>query len=114
MNQHSTLTPSTWQQTSIIFQLANIGSEIERTILWKNKGNSDYSQKAFDRALELISLSMSAPLTYSQYKEFARVRELLIDWQTGANEWHSTDDMWQKYFYAFTYAAQNQKKYPAP
>ena len=110
MKYHTTLTQETWSKTPIVFQLANIGSEIERTISWKQRGNTEYSRKAFFRALELIDLSSSGPLTYPQQKEFTRMRELLVDWLMGTNKWHSTDGMWQKYFYAFTYASRNIKK----
>lgn len=108
MKYHTTLTQESWSNTPIIFQLANIGSEIERTISWKKKNNTEYSNKAFYRALELIDLSSSGKLTYSQQKEFTRMRELLVDWFIGKNEWHSTDAMWQKYFLAFAIAARNQ------
>ena len=107
MKYHTTLTQETWSKTPIVFQLANIGSEIERTISWKQKGNIEYSHKAFDRALELLDLSLSGPLTYPQQKEFTRMRELLVDWFIGTNKWHSTDKLWQRYFYAFAYAARN-------
>lgn len=108
MKYHTTLTQEAWSKTSIVFQLANIGSEIERTISWKQKGNVEYSRKAFYRALELIYLSSSGPLTRPQQKEFTRMRELLVDWHMGTNKWHSTDAMWQKYFLAFAVASRNQ------
>lgn len=108
MTDHATLQASSWQSTSICFQLANIGSEVERTISWKKKGNREYSQKAFERALELLEFSRSAPLPFATQKELARIRELLVDWHLGTNEYGSTDASWQRYFHAFTFAVRNR------
>jgi len=86
--------------------MANIGSEIERTIKWKQKGNTAYSSHAFKRALELIDLTLTGHLSFPEYKEISRMRELLVDWQLGENIYKSTDILWQKYFAAFTFASR--------
>ena len=39
-------------------QLANVGCDIERTIQWKKKGDIDYSAKSFERAMELLDLTI--------------------------------------------------------
>jgi len=49
--QHKNLASGGWQKLSFFEQMANIGSEVERTIKWKNKGNAEYSRLAFGRAL---------------------------------------------------------------
>lgn len=103
--QHS-ITPDEWSKLPICFRMANIGSEVERTIRWKQKGNNEYSAKAFERALELIDITRASPLTYSQYKELSRTRELLVDWYIGNNIYHSTDNQWKRYFFAFTKASR--------
>jgi hypothetical protein len=41
----------------LIEQLANIGSEVERALNWRDKGNLIYSQRALEGALELIGLN---------------------------------------------------------
>ena len=90
---------------TIVEQLANVGSEVERAISWKKKGNPEYSQTAFFRALELLDLSLQATKIGSRLKELARLRETLVDYFFGENTWKSSDQLWHTYFYAFTYAA---------
>ena len=50
--QHQQLAEGRWNKLSFLEQMANVGSEVERTLRWKEKGNSRYSQLAFFRALE--------------------------------------------------------------
>lgn len=56
---HKGLTPDRWFAFSLFEQLANVGCEIDRTINWKKEGNLDYSKKAFERALEPLSLTIA-------------------------------------------------------
>jgi hypothetical protein len=84
--------------------MANIGSEVERTIKWKNK-NKEYSDKALERALELIDLTLADPKNRIRLREVARMREVLVDYFYYNNIYGSTDELWRKYFYSFNYAA---------
>jgi hypothetical protein len=104
--QHKNLAGGGWQKLSFFEQMANIGSEVERTIKWKNKGNVEYSQMAFERALELIDLTIDNEKSKSRLKELSRVREMLADYFVFDNEYSSTDKSWQNYFYAFNFAAR--------
>lgn len=106
---HKTLLPNRWFEFSLIEQLANVGSDIERTIQWRKKGNLEYSQQAFERALELIDLTVADPKNRKRLKEVVRVREALVDFFVYDNEYNSTDESWQKYFFAFNYAAALQR-----
>ena len=103
---HKGLTPEHWFTFSLFEQLANVGCEIERTISWKKQENSDYSKKAFDRALELLSFTIVDPKNRGpRLKELVCTREALIDHFMYDNEYNSTDESWQSYFFAFNYAA---------
>jgi hypothetical protein len=104
--QHQTLAKGRWKTLSLSEQLANIGSEVERTISWKKKGNKDYSRMAFYRALELIDITLTCPITPGGLREIARVREGLVDWFMGENIYKSTNSVWQNYFMNFTIAAR--------
>jgi hypothetical protein len=104
--QHKNLASGGWQKLSFFEQMANIGSEVERTIKWKNKGNAEYSQMAFDRALELLDLTVSMEKNKSHLKELLRAREALADYFVFDNDYQSTDKSWQNYFYAFNFAAR--------
>ena len=104
--QHQELANGRWEKLSFVEQMANIGSEVDRAIIWKNKNNLDYSRLAFDRALELLDLSIAATKIFSRLKELLRVREALADFFVFDNEYKSTDKDWQDYFLAFNYAAR--------
>lgn len=104
--QHKDLAAGRWSTFSLVEQMAHIGSEVERTINWKRKGNLSYSQKAFERALELLDLTLADKKLKGRLKEVARVREILVDYFIGNNEYASTEAAWQKYFLQFAYAAR--------
>jgi len=103
MLQHKHLASGAWNRLNLTEQLANVGSEVERAISWKNKGNEEYSKKAFYRALELLTLTKSSCKEKSKLKEVARVYELLVDYFEGENQYRSSDKLWQKYFFPFNY-----------
>jgi len=103
--QHQQLAAGKWRELSLVGQLANIGSEVERTILWRSK-NPAYSRLAFERALELIDLTLADGKNRQRCKEIARVREVLGDYFVGDNVWKSTDELWRSYFYPFNFAAR--------
>ena len=105
---HTELASGRWAQLSFIEQMANIGSEVERALNWKNKGNLEYSQKAFERALELIDLSLDTIKEFSRLRELARAREALTDFFVGNNEFSSNEASWKKYFFSFTYAMRKE------
>lgn len=104
--QHKQLAGGRWQKLSLVEQMANIGSEVERTIKWKKKGNKEYSNLAFERALELLDLTIADPKNKNRLKEITRVREALVDYFVFDNSYHSSDKQWQKYFYSFNFAAR--------
>ena len=105
--QHKNLASGGWQKLSFFEQMANIGSEVERTIKWKNKGNAEYSRLAFGRALELLDLTIDNEKSPSRLKELLRMREMLADYFAFDNEYGSTDQLWQNYFLAFNHLARS-------
>lgn len=104
--QHKNLASGKWQELSLIHQLANIGSEIFRTISWKQKNNLVYSQMAFDRGIELLDLAIADSKNIGRLKELCRLREILIDYFLFDNQYKSSDQLWQNYFFAFNFAAR--------
>lgn len=107
--QHKNLASGSWAKMPLYLQLANVGSEVERAISWKEKGNIEYSQKAFGRALELLALTKNACKKKSQLKEVARIYEFLVDYFTGENKYGSSDELWRKYFNSHTYLAAKRR-----
>jgi len=106
INQHKELSAGRWGRMSLTEQMANIGSEVGRALNWRSKGKEDLSRKACCRALELIDLSMGSVKTYPRLKELARLREAVVDYFWGANQFSSSDLLWRKYFDHFNYAAR--------
>jgi len=104
--QHKELAAGRWYLLTFFEQMANIGSEIERSILWGKKNNPEYCQMAFDRALELLDLTLMDKRNITRLRELARVREALADHFVFTNTYQTTDESWQKYFYGFTFAAR--------
>lgn len=104
--QHKDLAMGRWSQLSFIEQMANIGSEVERALNWQAKHNSAYCQKAFERSIELISLTMESAKVFSRLKELARLREAIIDYFLGTNQFNFDEVSLRKYFSNFIFAAR--------
>jgi len=106
--QHKNLASGDWNKKSFLEQMANIGSEVYRAISWKNKGNEEYAHMAFVRSLELFDLTKDSKLTYPQYKELLRVREIWVDFFKYENEYSSTGESMNTYFTNLTIAFKNR------
>lgn len=104
--QHPTLANGRWNTFSFVEQMANIGSEVHRTISWKKKQNKEFSDLAFFRALELLDLTIADSKNRDRLKELTRARELFCDYIIGNNIYNNTDTLWQNYFLSFTSAAR--------
>lgn len=107
--QHKDLAKGSWSQLPFLEQMANIGSEIERALNWKEKNNIIYSKKALERALELTDLTLDSVKGFSRLKEVARLREAIVDYFFSSNQFMSTEASFKKYFLNFTYAARRDR-----
>lgn len=101
--QHKELAGGRWAKMPLAEQMANVGSEVSRALNWKKKDKKDLSQKAVNRALELIDMTIASVKEYPRLKELLRVREVLVDFFYGANEFSSSEILWRKYFDHFVY-----------
>lgn len=84
--QHKNLAAGRWQSLSLLEQMANIGSEVDRAFNWRAKNNQALSLKAVDRALELLDLSLDSTREFPKLKELASAREVLADFFYCDNE----------------------------
>ena len=100
------MTLENWQKLSFFGQMANIGSEVERAIGWREKENPEYSRLAFERSLELLDLTTEDSKNKRRLSELFRLREALTDYFCGENEFSSSDSLWRGYFYPFNWAAR--------
>ena len=65
-----------WEKMTLEEQLGNIGSEFGRALNWKTKNQPEYFQKAFERMLELMDLTIADPRWQNhRLKELCRLRE---------------------------------------
>ena len=108
-HQHKELAAGRWYLLSFAEQMANIGSEIERTINWKKKGRHDISSRAFERALELIDLTIADSKNRKRLRELLRVREAVSDHFYFDNFYQSTPESWQRYFNSFLKAVRGKR-----
>ena len=104
---HKELVQGRWAKLSFFEQMANVGSEVGRAINWRFK-NAANSQMAFERALELMDLTIDDAKNKKRLRELLRLREVMGDYFAGDNVYKSSDLSWQNYFYAFNYAARLQ------
>ena len=103
--QHKQLANGRWFELTFFEQMANIGSEVERSINWSEK-NKEYSFKAVERALELVKLTISDTRNRQRLKELTRLYEVLVDYFYADNKFSSSEKLWHNYFHAFSYAAR--------
>lgn len=109
---HKELASGRWFQLSLAEQMANIGSEVHRAILWYLK-KDDRFQNAFERALELFDLTLDDVRWKGRYKEICISREcfcsLILDGASYDNpekELASIDN----YFMQFAYLVRNRRQ----
>ena len=107
--EHKGLAAGRWFELSLMEQMANVGSEMERALNWRARNNADYCDKAFFRMLELIDLTLEDSKNKHRLKELARTREAAVDFFKNGNEYRSTEDSWRAYFLSFTYAARRNR-----
>lgn len=100
---HKELMGERWNSLSIIEQMANIGCDVDRAIRWRNKGELVDSQNAFERALELLQFTIADPKNRKRLKELCPLKAHLIDYFMCDNEYASTDEWFQNYFFNFNY-----------
>ena len=106
-NFHPSLASGRWFTFSIATQLGNIGSEVGRSINWKEKKMSRPAKLALERALELFDLSLADERWKgARRREIARAREVVCDFLVGDNQYKSDSRGLQKYFDAYALAAR--------
>ncbi len=103
---HKELANGGWERLDFSSQMANVGSEIERAVKWKEKGKERYSREAFFRALELLDFTIADnKKNPGKLRELCRTREMLVDYFFADNKYQSSAKIWQNYFRAFTWKA---------
>ena len=102
---HTDLANGRWFTMSLAEQMGNIGSEIHRLVLSQTSDQNRFSL-ALDRALELIDLTLADTRWKKGYKEIARVREVLCDIYFGENQYNTSIEALDNYFFQFALVAR--------
>lgn len=111
LTHHRELKPERWFKFTTLFQMANVGAEIDRTIRAKMSKDPLDGQYAFERMLELLTLTILDPKNRGcRRRELCRTRELLIDHFCFDNTYNTTDETWHNYFFQFSYAAALERE----
>lgn len=96
-------TSGKWAEMSFFEQMGNIGSEVSRACRWREKQKPEMTRKAFERALELLDLTIA--LSHGpRLRELLRARETLCDFFVGENSYRSTAEQMKDYYDAFALA----------
>ncbi len=93
-----------WFERPLVEQLANVGADFDRAILWKNKGYIDRSEALLERAFEFLSFTIQDPKNEVCLEKLYFLKNALIDHFRSDNHHQTTDEFWQRYFYAFNHA----------
>jgi hypothetical protein len=103
--QHRDLAAGRWGQLSLTEQLGNVGSEVGRML--RSRGCDDRLMwNAFDRAPELLDLTLADLRWRDRLREIARAREVLCDAAAGGADYAATLEDLDRYFFAFAVAAR--------
>ncbi len=103
--QHKNLAEAGWQKLSLAEQLGNIGSEVSRAVLWRGKDEKLF-ENAVLRALELFDLTLEDSRWRTGLREIARARELFCDAIYGNEEYNTTLEDLDRYFFQFAFLAR--------
>ena len=99
--QHKGLANGGWAEIPFNLQMGNIGSEVSRSLKWKEKGNEKRMNASIDRALELFDLSMAFNKNSAKLKEVCRAREEFCDYFFGGNYFQTDPTKRQRYYDQF-------------
>ena len=78
---------------------------------WRGRDEA-LAARAFERALELLDLTLADPRWRGRLREIARARELFCDAAAGGGEYGSRLEDLDRYFLAFA-VAERSRAFPA-
>ncbi len=107
---HEELSDGRWRNLSLAEQFANIGTEVGRTIRWKEKDQKIFDG-ACDRVLELFELTLADPRwNFFRLREIARVRELFCYAAFFSPEYETRLEDIDRYFFQFALYAREKNR----
>lgn len=107
---HAGLSAGRWHTLTLNEQLGNVGSDVGRAIRAKARGDDTRLQGALERALELLDLTLADDRWRGpRRREISRAREVVCDFLVGDNDYASTGESLDAYFFAFAMAARRDR-----
>lgn len=103
---HQNLARGKWFALTLLEQMGNIGSEVGRAVKWQTRGDLDARDKALERALELLDMTIADKRWQKRVKELCRARELLKDVFYGDHQYGDSPEAMEKYFFQYAVAAR--------
>jgi hypothetical protein len=106
---HQGLTQDRWSSMTVEEQLGNIGSEVHRAILHRKK--PDLFLHTVARALELFEFTIDDPKwrVSCRLREITRVKELFCAAVLGSDEYNTTLEDLDKYFFFYACIAREDR-----
>jgi len=98
-----------WYKLSLVEQMGNIGSEVQRAFLWQKKEQSEQKEKSITRFLEMIDLTLADPRWQKRCLEICRIREVLCDYFLNNNKLGNSFENLINYFNAFALKANAER-----
>ena len=95
-----------WQEYPLALQLGNLGSEVGRMVSLKKKGDTLHTEKAFERALELLDMIIADAGKKKSVGELTRLREVLCGFINNSPEYKITGEQINNYFIPFALMAR--------
>lgn len=105
---HKSLEDGRWFTFTIYEQLGNVGSEFERAARAFESGDMERFERAFERMLELLDLTIEDPKWRrgTRLRELLRLREEVCDIFHGGEVFGTPIETVKKYFLYFAIAAR--------
>ena len=103
-SEHLEAARAGWAKFSLVEQMANIGSEVSRTL--RAQGNQARYWGAVARALDLFYLTVEDPRWKGRLREILRVRELFAAAALGSDEFKTSLQDLDRYFDCFAWLAR--------
>lgn len=90
-----------WYNMPVKMQLANVGSEVNRALNWKKRGNEQRTVSFCNKAIEFLEIMKTDKKNHNRIGELNFCIEELKDFFLGDNIYGTTDEALMKYYDAF-------------
>ena len=108
---HPNLAAGRWFTMSLAEQLGNVGSEYERALSCRQRGDTDRFEHAFARMLELLGLTIADPRWRNhRLKELTRAREVICEEFCGDHKELQPGPNLRNYFLYFGILARSERE----